>query len=94
MRKPLIVLSVLLIAATSCAKKAVEPQAPANPFFSEFRTPFGVPPFDAIKPEHFMPAFDKGMADQKAEIEAIVRNAEPASFANTLEALDRSGALL
>jgi peptidyl-dipeptidase Dcp len=94
MRKSLIVLSALLIAAASCAKKTVEPQAQTNPFFSEFRTPFGVPPFDAIKPEHFMPAFEKGMADQKAEIGAIVRSAEPASFANTLEALDRSGALL
>jgi peptidyl-dipeptidase Dcp len=94
MRKSLVVLSALLMAAAGCAKKTVETPAPANPFFSEFRTPFGVPPFDAIKPEHFMPAFDEGIADQKAEIEAIIQNTEPPSFPNTLEALDRSGALL
>jgi peptidyl-dipeptidase Dcp len=82
--------------APGCAKKekAVEPPAAANPFFTEFNTPFGVPPFGEIKPEHFMPAFDKGIADQKSEVEAIVKNGEPATFANTLEALDRSGALL
>ena len=65
-----------------------------NPFFSEFGTPFGVPPFDRIKPEHFMPAFERGMAEQKKEVEAITLNAEPPTFANTVEALERSGALL
>ena len=94
MRRILLVLTVILVAAAGCAKKAVEPPAPANPFFTEFQTPFGVPPFDQIKPEHFMPAFDKGIADQKREVEAIVKNGEPATFANTLEVLDRSGALL
>jgi len=94
MRKTLLVLTVILVAAAGCAKKSVEPAAPANPFFTEFQTPFGVPPFDQIKPEHFMPAFDKGIADQKQEVEAIVKNGDPATFANTLEVLDRSGALL
>lgn len=99
MRKPFLALTVILAAmavAPGCAKKekTVEPAAASNPFFTEFKTPFGVPPFDRIKPEHFMPAFDKGIADQKAEIEAIVKNREAPTFANTLEALDRSGALL
>ena len=94
MQRTLLVLTVILVAAAGCAKKSVEPPAPANPFFTEFQTPFGVPPFDQIKPEHFMPAFDKGIADQKREVDAIVKNGEPATFANTLEVLDRSGALL
>lgn len=68
--------------------------ASANPFFAEFRTPFGVPPFPEIEPAHYMPAFEKGMADQKAEIKAIVRNTEPPSFSNTVEALERTGVLL
>jgi peptidyl-dipeptidase Dcp len=94
MRKSLFLLTVILFAAAGCAKKAVEPAAAVNPLVAEFATPFGVPPFDRIKPEHFMPAFDNGIADQKAEIEAIVKNGQAPTFANTLEALDRSGALL
>ena len=65
-----------------------------NPFLSDFSTPFGVPAFDEIKPEHYMPAFELGMEQQKAEIEAIVNNNEPATFENTIVALDQSGALL
>ena len=65
-----------------------------NPFLSDFSTPFGVPAFAEIKPEHYMPAFELGMEQQKAEIEAIVNNNEPATFENTIVALDQSGALL
>jgi peptidyl-dipeptidase Dcp len=65
-----------------------------NPFFAAFATPFGVPPFDLIRPEHYMPAFERGMAEQKREIAAITASAEPPTFRNTLEALERSGALL
>ena len=65
-----------------------------NPFFAEWGTPFGVPPFEQIKPEHYKPAFTQGMEEQKAEIEAIVNNTEDATFENTIVALDQSGALL
>ena len=65
-----------------------------NPFFAEWNTPFGVPPFEQIKPEHYKPAFTQGMEEQKAEIEAIVNNTEDATFENTIVALDQSGALL
>lgn len=65
-----------------------------NPLLTEWNTPFGVPPFDQIKNEHYMPAFEQGMADHKAEIDAIVDNSEAATFANTMEALERSGAKL
>ncbi len=65
-----------------------------NPFFREWTTPFGVPPFAEIRTEHFLPAIERGMAEQKAEIAAIVANPEPPTFANTIEALDASGELL
>ena len=65
-----------------------------NPFFEAWDTPFGLPPFERIGPEHFPPAFDRGMAEQAAEIAAIAGSPEPADFANTIEALERSGGLL
>jgi peptidyl-dipeptidase Dcp len=67
---------------------------PMNPFYSEWDTPFGVPPFGAIALEHYAPAFQEGMHQQAQEIDAIVSVAEPPTFANTIEAYDRSGALL
>jgi len=94
MRNSLLAVGVLMLVAMSCAKKAPEAPKTENPLFSEFSTPFGVPPFDLIKNEHYLPAFEKGMADNKKEVEAIVSNPEPPSFANTVEALERSGALL
>ena len=65
-----------------------------NPFFETWTTPFGIPPFDIIRPEHFPPAFDRGMAEHSAEIAAISGSPTPPSFADTIEALERSGRLL
>ncbi len=65
-----------------------------NPFFEEWTTPFGTPPFDKIKQEHYLPAFEKGIEKQNKEIEAIVNNPEEPTFENTVEALEYSGALL
>src|SRR5262252_8207004 len=65
-----------------------------NPFFEIWSTPFGVPPFDRIRPEHFPPAFDQGMEQHLTEISAITGSAELPSFANTIETLERSGRLL
>ena len=65
-----------------------------NPFFESWTTPFGMPPFDRIRPEHFPPAFDHGMQEQIAEIAAIVASSAAPSFADTIEALERSGRLL
>jgi peptidyl-dipeptidase Dcp len=66
-----------------------------NPFFENWTTPFGLPPFDRIRPEHFPAAFDRGMAEQIGEIAAITRSTTAAaSFSNTIEALERSGRLL
>jgi peptidyl-dipeptidase Dcp len=65
-----------------------------NPLFEEWATPFGLPPFDRIRPEHFPPALDRGMEEEIADIAAIAHSPEPPSFANTVEALERSGRLL
>src|SRR5215813_9631063 len=65
-----------------------------NPFFETWSTPFGLPPFDRIRPEHFPPAFDRAMAEHDAEIAAITGLAAAPTFANTIEALERGGRLL
>jgi peptidyl-dipeptidase Dcp len=65
-----------------------------NPFYKEFDTPFGTPPFDKIKNEHFMPAFIKGMEAQKQEVNAVINDTLPPTFQNTIEVLDRTGDML
>jgi len=65
-----------------------------NPFFENWTTPFGLPPFERIRPEHFPPAFDRGMAEELAKIDAIAASPDAPSFANTVEAMERSGRLL
>ncbi|MCC8152875.1 MAG: M3 family metallopeptidase [Tannerellaceae bacterium] len=69
-------------------------QASNNPFFGNYKTPFETPPFDVIKLEHYEPAFDEGIRRLSDEVEKIARNPEPATFENTVVALDRSGDLL
>jgi len=65
-----------------------------NPFLAEYDTPFGVPPFDQIHNEHYIPAFKEGIRLQEAEIEAIIQNTREANFENTIEAFDLSGEVL
>jgi len=65
-----------------------------NPFFESWTTPFELPPFERIRPEHFPPAFERGMAEHEAEIAAIAGRAAAPDFANTIEAFERSGRLL
>ena len=65
-----------------------------NPFFTQWDTPHGVPPFDKILPEHFMPAFERGMSLHEAEIDAITSNKDEATFENTILAYDNAGQML
>ena len=65
-----------------------------NPLLAEWDTPFGVPPFGEIKDEHYLPAFRAAVESHKAEVQAIVDDAEAPTFANTIEALERSGQAL
>ncbi len=66
----------------------------SNPFFSKSQLYLNYPPFDQIENAHFLPAFLRGMAEQSAEIEAIARQGEPATFVNTIIAMELSGQLL
>lgn len=65
-----------------------------NPLFERWTTPFGLPPFDRIRPDHFPPAFDHEMEVNVAEMEAVAANPEPPTFANTIEAMERCGKTL
>lgn len=69
-------------------------QSAQNPFVEASALPYGMPPFDLIIDAHFRPAMERGMAEQLEEIAAIVGSNEPASFANTIIALEHSGCLL
>jgi peptidyl-dipeptidase Dcp len=66
----------------------------ANPIIAPWTTPDGVPPYDRIKPEHFMPAFDKGLAEARQDIARIASSRSAPTFANTIEAMEKSGRLL
>ena len=82
---------------TTCAAAIVCGSAMAkggNPFLGKYTTPYGIPPFEQIKVEHYKPAFVKGIEEHKKEIDAIVNNKKPATFENTIAALDRCGELL
>ena len=66
-----------------------------NPFFeSEWTTPYGVPPFDRIRFEHYKPAFEQGMSLHNEEIARIVESSEEPTFENTILAFDNSGQML
>lgn len=65
-----------------------------NPFFQAYNTPFNVPPFDKIKNEHFKPAILEGISKHQAEIDAIANNTQPATFDNTILAMENAGELL
>jgi peptidyl-dipeptidase Dcp len=67
---------------------------PPNPFFEAWNTPFAVPPFAAIRAEHFRPAYERAFAEHASEISAIAASAEAPSFGNTIIALEKSGRLL
>ena len=65
-----------------------------NPFFETWTTPHGAPPFDRIATSHFAPAFERGLTEHRAEVEAIKAQHAPASFDNTILAMERAGLLL
>ena len=90
----LTLLASLGLAVLGCAGTATEDTASANPFFAESSLPFALPPFDQIDDVHYRPAFDRGMADQLVEIEAIANTADTPTFENTVVQMERSGRLL
>ena len=76
------------------AMSALAANTDENPLLQEWTTPLGVPPFAAIKAEHFEPALRLTMHRHLDEVRAIASNPEPATFANTVAPFDRAGALL
>ena len=66
----------------------------SNPLIEGWDTPYGIPDFGAVKEKHYVPAFEAGVAQQQAEIDAIIANEEAPTFANVVEAYEKSGAIL
>ena len=87
MKKGIIIAGAALALFTSCNNMG-------NPFLRESSLPFGAPEFDKIKTEHYLPAFEAGVAEGKAEIDAIVANQEEPTFENTIEAMEYAGQTL
>lgn len=85
-------LACLALAATGAKKNKVKTSD--NPFLTEYATRYGIPPFNKIKYEHYLPAAQAGIEQQNQEIAAIVANPQKPDFANTILALDNSGATL
>ena len=82
--------------ATAASKRtaAVRSAPAANPLLQPWRTPFETPPFDRIRSEHFLPAFEQALADNLKEIATIAKQRTAPTFRNTVDALERSGRLL
>jgi len=95
MRKTILLTIICLaILPFIAADKHSSAATDANPFFTKYNTPFETPPFDRIKYEHYMPAFQKGMEEEKKEVAAITDDPESPTFQNTIEPLERSGYML
>ena len=86
-------IALSLIAMASCDQNKKQ-NTTQNPFLTEYQTPFKVVPFDQIKTEHYLPAFEAGMKEQLEEIDAIVNNEETPTFQNTILPFDKSGETL
>ena len=83
--KKILLSMAIIMTAVSCKP---------NPFLAEWDTPYGIPDFGAVKERHYLEAVEAGIAQQQAEIDAIVNNTEAPTFANVVEAYERSGAIL
>ena len=83
------VFALTIMATVACAPKEAE-----NPFFTEWDTPYGIPDFNAVEECHYLPAIEAGIAQQQAEIDAIIANTEAPTFENVVAAYEKSGAIL
>ena len=86
--KRILAIALALFAMTACT------QTRTNPFFAEWDTPFGIPPFEQIQEADYLPALQEGIQQHNAEIEAIINNPEAPTFDNVIAAYDQSGNLL
>ncbi len=96
-RSALALLVGMVLSTAACSMAESDANAGSgddNPFFTESTLPLGMPDFDRIEDSHFAPAFERGMAEQRAEIDRIAELSEPPTLDNTLIAIERSGQLL
>lgn len=91
--RSLLALAVVVMPLAGCAGPSGA-SGDDNPFFTESRLLFHMPDFDRIEDHHFAPAYERGMAEQRAEIDAIANESEPPTLENTLVALESAGWLL
>ncbi len=97
MRKHLLIILGAIFLLTSCGEAGKETKTDNmnnNPLMTEWTTPYGVPPFDEIKTEHYKPAFEAAIKAHNTEIKNIIENTETPTFENTIAALDASGQFL
>ncbi len=102
MKSNIALTAALCLAVAACSEAPApdaevatpEAVAAANPILEDWDTPFGVPPFDRIESEHYLPAFRASMEAHNAEIDAIIANPDAPTFDNTIEALELSGSKL
>jgi len=94
--KKMIMTAGIAVALSACSspEKKSEILAPGDILLTEFTTPFGVPPFDKIELDDYMPAFKEAIAQQQKEVDDIVGQTAAPDFENTIVALDQSGSLL
>ena len=85
---------LLLVGCSTAPEKGKSEGGRVNPFFETWNTPFGVAPFSKIKDSDYLPAFEKAIAQKRAEVDAIANSTEAPTFENTLVALDGTGKLL
>jgi peptidyl-dipeptidase Dcp len=93
-RPQMMIIAASLAAGFAFAAPVAAAIDAANPFAKPSTLPFNYPAFDKIQNAHYKPAFEEGMRQQAAEIEAIANNPKPATFENTIVAMERSGQLL
>jgi len=89
-RTIIIMMATGLLLASCTGKKAAD----INPFYTQWKTPFGVPPFEQIRNKDYKPAIDSGIVIARNEVNAIANSTEEPTFANTIAAYDRGGELL
>ena len=86
--------AALAALAAGCGGANESDMTTDNPFLNESALPYRLPPFDRIEDTHYRPAFEQGMAEHLAEVEALAGSSEAPTFENTIVALERSGRLL
>ena len=92
MKKAVFLMSALTMMLAGCAQSGDD--LANNPLLQEWDTPYQTPPFSKIELKHYEPAFDYAIAENRAEIDAIVNNPDAPTFENTIVAMEQAGSLL